>query len=227
MTRILIVEDEPVIALGLRDSLEAEGYSVEVSTDGLEAESRAREGRFDAILLDVMLPGRDGFTICRNLRASGFAPPIILLTARGQEMDKIRGLDLGADDYVTKPFSRGELLARLRAALRRPAAPPPEQSLTYTFGDVTIDFSRHQAVRGAQPLELTPIEFKLLRIFIENRGRVLSHDELIERVWGRDAFLSDRVLYTHVNNLRGKIEAVPAQPRYVVGVRGVGYRFDG
>jgi len=227
MKQILIVEDEPVIALGLRDSLEAEGYSVEVSADGTEAETRAREGRYDLILLDVMLPGRDGFTVCRNLRASGVATPIILLTARGQELDKIKGLDLGADDYVTKPFSRGELLARLRAALRRPATASPDQPSTYTFGEVTLNFSMHQAVRDGQPLELTPIEFKLLRTLIENRGRVLPHDEMIERVWGRDAFLSDRVLYTHVNNLRGKIEAVPAQPRYVIGVRGIGYRFDG
>ncbi len=227
MKQILIVDDEPVIAFGLRDSLEAEGYSVEVVSDGAEGETRAREGSFELILLDIMLPGRDGYTVCRNLRACGVATPIILLTARGQEMDKIRGLDLGADDYVTKPFSRGELLARVRATLRRPAPQPPDQASFYSFGEVTVDFSRHQAVRGDRPLELTPIEFKLLRTFIENRGRVLPHDEMIGRVWGRDAFLSDRVLYTHVNNLRGKIETTPAQPRFIVGVRGIGYRFDG
>jgi two-component system alkaline phosphatase synthesis response regulator PhoP len=227
MKRILIVEDEPVIALGLQDSLQAEGYSTEVSADGVEAESLAREGRFDLVLLDVMLPGRDGFTICRNLRASGLVTPVILLTARGQEMDKVRGLDLGADDYVTKPFSRAELLARVRAAMRRPGTPKEQQVTSFTFGEVTIDFGRHQATRGGEPLDLTPIEFKMLRTFIENRGTVLTHDEIIERVWGRDTFLSDRVLYTHVNNLRGKIETKPAQPRYLSGVRGVGYRFDG
>lgn len=227
MKRILVVEDEPVIALGLRDSLEAEGHSVEVVVDGVEAETRAREGGFDLILLDVMLPGRDGFSLCRNLRASGFATPVILLTARGREADKIKGLDLGADDYVTKPFARGELLARVRTALRRSAVPPREQASSYTFGEVIVDFAKHLAYRGEQPLELTPTEFKMLRTFIENRGRVLPHDEIIERVWGRDTFLSDRVLYTHVNNLRGKIEATPAQPRYLIGVRGIGYRFDG
>jgi len=227
MKRILVVEDEPVIALGLRDSLEAEGHAVEVSAEGVDAETRAREGGFDLILLDVMLPGRDGFSICRNLRASGLATPIILLTAKGQEADKIRGLDLGADDYVTKPFARGELLARVRAALRRSAAPNEAPPAAYTFGEVTVDFARHQATRGGQPLDLTPTEFKMLRTLIENRGRVLTHDEIIERVWGRDTFLSDRVLYTHVNNLRGKVEAAPSQPVYLVGVRGVGYRFDG
>ena len=227
MKRILVVEDEPVIALGLRDSLEAEGYSVEVVAEGVDAENRARDGEFDLVLLDVMLPGRDGFSICRNLRASGLAAPVILLTAKGREADRIKGLDLGADDYVTKPFSRGELLARVRAALRRPAAGAEPQVPAYSFGDVTIDFARHQATRGGAALELTPIEFKMLRAFIENRGRVLPHDEIIERVWGRGAFLSDRVLYTHVNNLRGKIEANPAEPRFLTGVRGVGYRFDG
>jgi len=227
MKRVLVVEDEPVIALGLRDSLEAEGYAVEVSAEGVDAETRAREGGFDLILLDVMLPGRDGYSICRNLRASGLAAPIILLTAKGQEADKIRGLDLGADDYVTKPFARAELLARVRAALRRSATRAEALPAAYTFGEVTIDFARHQATRRGQPLDLTPTEFKMLRALIENRGRVLTHDEIIERVWGRDTFLSDRVLYTHVNNLRGKIEAAPAQPVYLIGVRGVGYRFDG
>jgi DNA-binding response OmpR family regulator len=227
MKRILVVEDEPVIALGLRDSLEAEGYAVEVAAEGVKAEARAREGGFELIVLDIMLPGRDGFSICRNLRASGLSTPIILLTAKSQEADKIRGLDLGADDYVTKPFARGELLARVRAALRRSAAPAEALLAPYTFGDVTVDFARHQASRAGQPLDLTPIEFKILRTFIEHRDRVLTHDEIIERVWGRDTFLSDRVLYTHVNNLRGKIEATASEPRFLIGVRGVGYRFDG
>ena len=227
MKRVLVVEDEPVIALGLRDSLEAEGYAVEVAAEGREAEARAREGGFELIVLDIMLPGRDGFSICRNLRASGISTPIILLTAKGGEADKIRGLDLGADDYVTKPFARGELLARVRAALRRSATPAESLPAHYTFGDVTVDFARHQASRAGRPLDLTPIEFKMLRTFIENRDRVLTHDEIIEHVWGRDTFLTDRVLYTHVNNLRGKIEATPSKPRFLTGVRGVGYRFDG
>jgi DNA-binding response OmpR family regulator len=227
MKRVLVVEDEPVIALGLRDSLEAEGYAVEVAAEGMEAEARAREGGFELIVLDIMLPGRDGLTICRNLRASGISTPIILLTAKGRESDKIQGLDLGADDYVTKPFARGELLARVRAALRRSATRAESLPAHYTFGDVTVDFARHQASRAGQPLDLTPKEFKMLQTFIESRDRVLTHDEIIERVWGRDAFLSDRVLYTHVNNLRAKIEVAPSAPRFLTGVRGVGYRFDG
>jgi DNA-binding response OmpR family regulator len=197
------------------------------SAEGVEAETRAREGSFDLVLLDIMLPGRDGFSICRNLRASGCSMPVILLTAKGQEADRIKGLDLGADDYVTKPFSRGELLARVRAALRRPAAAAESPPASYAFGDVTVDFARHQVTSAGKPLDLTPIEFKMLRTFIENRNRVLTHDEIIERVWGRDTFLTDRVLYTHVNNLRGKIEATPSEPRFLTGVRGVGYRFDG
>lgn len=227
MKRVLVVEDEPVIALGLRDSLEAEGYAVEVAAEGTEAEARAREGGFELIVLDIMLPGRDGLSICRNLRASGISTPIILLTAKGREADKIRGLDLGADDYVTKPFARGELLARVRAALRRSAALGESLPAHYTFGDVTVDFARHQATRAGRPLDLTPIEFKMLQTFIENRDRVLTHDEIIEHVWGPGTFLTDRVLYTHLNNLRGKIEAKPSEPRFLTGVRGVGYRFDG
>jgi DNA-binding response OmpR family regulator/signal transduction histidine kinase len=225
--RILVVEDEPVIALGLRDSLEAEGYSVEVEAEGVAAETRARQGRCDLILLDIMLPGRDGLSICRNLRSAGIATPIILLTARGQEVDKIHGLDLGVDDYITKPFSRGELMARVRAVLRRHATPTESLPGSYRFGEVTVDFARHEAFRDGRALALTPIEFKMLGTFIEQRGRVLRHDEIIERVWGPSAFLSDRVLYTHVNNLRGKIEPEPSQPRYLVGVRGIGYRFEG
>jgi DNA-binding response OmpR family regulator len=226
MIRVLVVEDEPVIALGLRDSLEAEGYSVEAAADGARGEARAREGTFDLILLDVMLPVRDGFAVCRNLRAAGIGTPIILLTARGQEVDKVRGLDLGADDYVTKPFSNRELLARVRAALRRPAT-PEQPAEAHRFGDVTVDFARHEATRGDRRIDLTPTEFKMLRAFIENRGRVLPHQEIIDRVWGSGAFLSDRVLYTHVNNLRAKIEPEPSRPQFLAGVRGVGYRFDG
>jgi two-component system, OmpR family, alkaline phosphatase synthesis response regulator PhoP len=226
MSRIFVVEDEPVIALGLRDSLEAEGYEVTAGSDGLEAEERAIRERFDLLLLDVMLPSRDGLTVCRNLRRSGCSTPIILLTARGQETDKIRGLDAGADDYVTKPFSRGELLARVRAALRRGLAAPETAERRYVFGKITVDFDRHEAMRNEARLDLTPIEFRLLRTLIVNRGRVMPHDELIRQVWGPDIFLTDRALYTHMNNLRGKVEEEPGRPRYLAGVRGVGYRFD-
>ena len=225
--RVLVVEDDRAIRELITLHLKLEGYGVVPSADGAEALRLARAEPFDLIVLDIMLPGRDGLSICRNLRASGISTPIILLTAKGREADKIRGLDLGADDYVTKPFARGELLARVRAALRRSATPAGSLPAQYTFGGVTVDFARHQVSRAGQPFDLTPIEFKLLQTFIENRDHVLTHDEIIEHVWGREAFLTDRVLYTHVNNLRGKIEATPSEPRFLTGVRGVGYRFDG
>ena len=224
MTRILIVEDEPTIAIGLQDDLETEGYEVEVASDGDAGASKASCNNFDLILLDLMLPGKDGFTICRELRAAGSRTPIILLTAKGQEIDKVTGLGLGADDYVTKPFSPRELVARIQAVLRRAARPPIGRS--FQFSDVHVDFSRHEVRRTGRLVELTPAELKLLRVLIENRGEVLSLDRLLEEGWGKDVFLTDRVIYTHVNNLRAKIEPDPHNPRYIVSVRGSGYRFD-
>ena len=222
--RILVIEDEPTIAMGLHDDLEAEGYQVEMATDGETGFAKAGRGGFDLILLDVMLPGKDGFTICRELRAGGISTPIILLTARVQEADKIAGLQLGADDYVTKPFSPAELLARVQAVLRRSARPALRSS--FQFDRVSVDFGRHQVVRDGQAVDLTAAEFKLLRILIERRGEVLSLDQLLEQGWGKEVFLTDRVIYTHINNLRAKIEPDPREPRYIVSVRGAGYRFD-
>jgi DNA-binding response OmpR family regulator len=224
MTRILVVEDEPTIAIGLQDDLEAEGYKVDVASDGDSAAIKAASGAFDLILLDVMLPGKDGFTICRELRASGSRTPIILLTARGQEQDKILGLGLGADDYVTKPFSPRELIARIQAVLRR--ATRSAIGRTFQFGDVQVDFTRHEVRRAGRIVELTPAEFKLLRVLIENRGEVLSLDRLLNEGWGKDVFLTDRVIYTHVNHLRAKIELDPQNPKHIISVRGAGYRFD-
>jgi DNA-binding response OmpR family regulator len=224
MTRILVVEDEPTIAIGLQDDLEAEGYDVDVARDGNTAAAEAASGRFDLILLDVMLPGKDGFTICRDLRAAGSRTPIILLTARGQEHDKIMGLGLGADDYVTKPFSPRELLARIQAVLRRASRPPLGK--TFQFADVVVDFSRHEVRKSGQLVELTPAELRLLRILIENRGEVLSLDRLLQEGWGKDVFLTDRVIYTHINNLRAKVERDPHNPQHIISIRGSGYRFD-
>ena len=224
MTRILIVEDEPTIAIGLQDDLETEGYQVEVASDGDSGASKAARNNFDLILLDVMLPGKDGFTICRELRAAGSRIPIILLTAKGQETDKVMGLGLGADDYVTKPFSPRELVARIQAVLRRAARPPIGK--IFQFADVHVDFSRHEVRRAGRVVDMTPAELKLLRVLIENRGEVLSLDRLLEEGWGKEMFLTDRVIYTHVNNLRAKIEPDPHHPRYIVSVRGSGYRFD-
>jgi len=224
MNRILVVEDEPTIAIALQDDLEAEGYGVEAVSDGVTALEKTRGGVWDLVLLDVMLPGKDGFTVLRELRKSGNQTPVILLTARGQEQDRVTGLSLGADDYVTKPFSRQELLLRVQAVLRRasPAAAHP-----YSFGAIEVDSQRGEVRRGGQAIEVTALEYRMLRMFIENRGRILSIDEIIARVWGADTFQTDRVVYTHINNLRGKIEPEPARPRYIVSLRGLGYRFDG
>jgi DNA-binding response OmpR family regulator len=226
MARILVVEDEPTIALGLQDDLQLEGHTVELVTDGAAAEATALERRHDLILLDVMLPRKDGFSVCRAIRAQGVGIPVILLTARGQEADKVLGLEFGADDYVTKPFSPRELVARISAVLRRSGGPPLSADV-FTTGDLTLDFGRHEASRGGRLIALTAMEFRLLRAFVAHLRQVVTHDQLIADVWGPDVFLTDRVIYTHVNNLRQKIEADPSRPRLLVSVRGVGYRFDG
>ena len=230
MARILIVEDEPTIAVALQDDLELEGYEVEVVGDGESAAARALDDDHDLILLDLMLPKKDGMTVCREVRDAGIDTPIIVLTAKGQEVDKVLGLELGADDYVTKPFSPRELVARIKAVLRRADATrasghDTDLPETCEFGDIKVDFAGCRAWRNGDEIGLTALELKLLRAFFAQRGRVLSIDDLIARVWG-NVYLSDRVVYTHVNNLRGKIETDPAAPRHVVTVRGMGYRFD-
>jgi two-component system alkaline phosphatase synthesis response regulator PhoP len=223
--RILVVEDEPTIATGLRDDLELEGFAVEVVDDGTAALSRILEGKFDLVLLDLMLPGMDGLAVCRETRAKGRRTPIIMLTAKGQEVDKVVGLELGADDYITKPFSRRELLARVKAVLRR-GREDPGPGKVYGFDGITVDTGRFEVTRRGEKIELTATEFKLLQVFLEHRGRVMSIDELLREVWGREAILTDRVVYTHVHHLRNKLEENPQKPRFLVGVRGIGYRFE-
>ncbi len=224
--RILVVEDEPTIATGLRDDLELESFNVEVVEDGKVALQRILEEEFDLVLLDVMLPGMDGFDVCREVRLKGKRTPIIMLTAKGQEVDRVVGLELGADDYVTKPFSRRELLARIKAVLRR-GRERAKVSGIYRFDDITVDLDRFEVSRRGRKIDLTAMEFKLLRVFLEHRGQVLTIDELLQKAWGPDAVLTDRVIYTHVNNLRNKLEEDPRAPRFLIGVRGIGYRFDG
>jgi two-component system alkaline phosphatase synthesis response regulator PhoP len=223
MKRILVVEDESAIAFGLQLDLKGEGYDVEIASDGDSALRRAREENFDLILLDVMLPRKDGFEVCRELRLGGTKTPIIMLTAKVQEAEKVMGLELGADDYVTKPFSPRELRARVKAALRRTVE---DESQTYRFGDFEVDFVRGELRRSAKPVELTALEFKLLAAFIRNRGRLLSRGQLLDLVWGHDTFVTDRVVDNHVVALRRKIEPERSQPRYLLSVRGMGYRFD-
>jgi two-component system alkaline phosphatase synthesis response regulator PhoP len=227
MTRILVVEDEPGIALGLEDDLTIEGYEVEVAGDGITALRRARETAFDLIVLDVMLPGKDGFDVCRELRRGGDRTPVLMLTAKAQEAEKVLGLELGADDYMTKPFGTRELRARIKALLRRAGGEQQDQPNSYRFGDVEVDFRRGELRRGGEAVDLTPIEFKLLGVFIRARGRVLSRDQLMDAAWGHDTFASARVVDNHIANLRKKVEPDPAQPRYLRNVRGLGYRFDG
>ncbi len=224
MARILVVEDDPSIVLALEDDLTLEGYEVEVVHDGDGALERARARSFDLILLDVMLPRKDGFAVCRELRRTGVTTPIIMLTAKAQEAEKVMGLELGADDYVTKPFSPAELRARIKALLRRAEADAPE---VVRFGDVEADFSRFELRRAGVVVKVTPIELKLLSVLVRHPGRVLSRTELKDLVWGRNTAMTDRVVDTHVANLRSKIEPQATEPRYVVSVRGVGYRFDG
>ena len=223
MTRILVVEDDPAIALGLEDDLTLEGYTVEVVRDGEAALARAGEGGFDLILLDVMLPRKDGFAVCRELRRRGMHLPIIVVTAKTHEAEKILGLELGADDYVTKPFSPAELRARIKSLLRRTGSDGPA---TAAFGDVTVDFAAFQLRRGGAVVRATPTELKLLLAFVRHPGQVLSRQELVDLVWGPGRAITPRVVDTHVANLRQKVEPDAAQPRYIVGVRGVGYRFD-
>ena len=222
--RILVVEDEPGIVLALEDDLKREGYEVETAGDGESASRRAQEHKFDLILLDVMLPHKDGFEVCRDLRRAGVRTPIILLTAKTQEAEKVLGLELGADDYVTKPYSPRELRARIKAALRRSSGELPE---IYRFGDIEIDFTRYEVRRAGQPLDFTPIEFKLLAALVRHRGRVLTRQQLLDEVWGRETFVTDRVVDNQIVNLRKKIEPAPAEPRYLFSIRGTGYRFDG
>jgi DNA-binding response OmpR family regulator len=224
MTRILVVEDEPSIALGLEDDLTLEGYDVAVARDGNAGAKAALEETFDLILLDVMMPGRSGFDVCRELRHRGITTPIILLTAKSQEAEKVMGLELGADDYVTKPFSPAELRARIKALLRRSG---PEDANVYRFGDVEADFGRFELRRNGKAVHVTPLELKLLAAFVRNKGKVLRRAEIKDDVWGRDVFMTDRVIDTHIVNLRKKIEPKGDSPKYLVSVRGVGYRFDG
>ncbi len=225
--RILLVEDEPGLVLTLTDRLSSEGYAVETASDGEAGLERALAAPFDLIILDVMLPRKNGFDVCRDLRQKNVQTPVLMLTARGQVVDKVVGLKLGADDYVTKPFELLELLARIEALLRRvPAAnaPAPE---TYQFGPVRIDFRRAEVDREGQPVELSSLEFKLLHYLIEHRGNVISRDTLLDEVWGYDAMPSTRTVDVHVAWLRQKLEPNPRHPQFILTVHGLGYKFAG
>ena len=222
--RILLVEDEPGLVMTLSDLLGAEGYEVESATDGPAGLSRALKEKFDLIVLDVMLPGKSGLEVCRELRQQGSEVAVIMLTAKTQLYDRVAGLKLGADDYLTKPFEPPELLARIEALLRR--VKPEAASVTrFQFGDVEIDFERGEVRKGDAEVNLAAKELDLLRYLIDHRGNVVSRDELLEAVWEYQPGVSSRTIDVHVAWLRQKLEDTPQNPRHIHTVRGVGYRF--
>lgn len=223
MPRILIVEDEPDLAMSLEEDFRRQGHDVAIEANGRRALERGRETGWDLIVLDVMLPGMDGFDVCTGLRRAGVLTPIIMLTARTQEADKELGLDAGADDYVTKPFSIRELRARVRAQLRRAER---GRARVHRFGDCEVDLDRAELRRAGRLVEITAQELKLLGALLTHRGRVLSRDQIIAAAWGHGIAITDRAVDTHVFNLRRKIEPEPSAPRFLVGVRGLGYRFE-
>jgi len=222
--RVLLVEDEASLVLALTDRLEAEGYLVTAVGDGDIALATASSGAFDLVILDGMLPGRDGYDVCRTLRRRGVTTPILMLSARGQVVDRVVGLQLGADDYLTKPFDVSELLARMEALLRRAA---PAGLHMYTFGDVTVNARAAEVTKGGTVVQLTAREFQLLTYLIDHRGATLSRDELLDAVWGYNSSVMTRTVDVHVGILRQKLEDHPRKPRYILTVHGLGYKFAG
>ncbi len=226
MERILIIEDEESILMALEDDLKLEGYNVTGIEDGRQGLSMAKEGGYDLIILDIMLPKMNGFEVCKELRQAGVTIPILILTAKSQEIDKVLGLELGADDYVTKPFSPRELLARVKAILRR--AKQTELGIdVYRFGGVELDFKKYEAAKNGAPIYLTRLEFALLQFLIKHKSQALSRDTILDEVWGKEVYAYPRTVDTHIAHLRKKIEDDPANPSYLLGVRGIGYKFRG
>ena len=224
MVKVLIIEDEPNMVLGLKDSCEYEGYEVSVARDGKEGLEKVSAEKPDVILLDVMLPLMSGIDVCRTLRTCGVETPILMLTARSQEMDKVVGLEVGADDYVTKPFSIKELLARIRAHLRR-AAKQVVEIESFTFGDVELNLKKYTARKGGRALELSAREFEILRYLIRRRGEIVTREQLLDEVWGYASTPVTRTVDNHIARLRQKIEPVPSEPQHIITVHRLGYRF--
>jgi two-component system, OmpR family, alkaline phosphatase synthesis response regulator PhoP len=226
--RLLLVEDEPGLQLALSDRLTSEGFSVETAGDGHTAIARATSSPFDVIVLDVMLPGRDGFDVAKTIRQQGIQTPILMLTARTQVVDRVVGLKLGADDYLTKPFETIELLARIEALMRRAPSGPAGLTLErYQFGDITVDVRKAEVMQKGVALDLSAKEFQLLKYFIEHRGATVGRDELLHEVWGYNNTPSTRTVDVHVAWLRQKLEPNPRVPQYILTVHGMGYKFAG
>ncbi len=226
MKKILIIEDEESIQMALEDDFRLENYDVTVASEGIEGLTKAANPDIDLIILDIMLPGMNGFDICKKLRSQGIRTPVIMLTAKGQEIDRVVGLEIGADDYVTKPFSPRELQARVKAVLRRMETEPDGKNENlFRYGGLEVNFRKYECRKNGKEVSLTAHEFDLLKYLIRNRGQVINRDELLNEVWGKDVFVTPHTVDTHMANLRKKIEDNPSQPRFIISIRGVGYKF--
>jgi two-component system alkaline phosphatase synthesis response regulator PhoP len=227
MKKILIIEDNPGIQMSLMDEFEAGGFKVLTTGNGIEGLKLTREQKPDLVILDIMLPGLDGYEVCKKMRMEGNTTPVIILTVKDKEIDKVLGLELGADDYVTKPFSVRELSARVKTIFRRIDEYSAE-SVVCSIGETSLDFSKYEATRRGAKIDFTPLEFQLLQFFIKNRGRVISRTELLERVWGEhNVVISLRTIDSHVASIRKKLEDDPSNPKFILNIRGVGYKLTG
>ena len=224
MPKILVIEDDENIRMALEDDLSLEGYQVISAEEGQQGFAMAKENQADLIILDIMLPKMNGFDVCRKLRQVGITTPILMLTAKSQEIDKVLGLEIGADDYVTKPFSPRELIARIKALLRRSKQNETNETLV-SFGDIEIDFTKYEVKKRGRLVHLTAYEFAMLHLFFEHQDKVLTRDFILDEIWGKDIYVTPRTVDTHIANLRKKIEDNPAEPKFIVGIRGVGYKF--
>jgi DNA-binding response OmpR family regulator len=223
--KILIIEDDPGILLSLKDEFESEGYTVSTAEDGEKGLEIAKQQKPDLIILDIMLPVLDGYEVCKRLRMEGDTTPIIMLTVKDKEIDRVLGLELGADDYVTKPFSLRELMARVKAVLRRTEERTKDLA-TYSFGQIELDFRKYEAKKKGKKLELTPLEFQMMKLFIQKKEQVLSRDYFLDKIWGEDnTYVSFRTVDSHIANIRKKIEDDPSNPKHIISIRGVGYKF--
>lgn len=225
MRRVLVIEDEPGLVLALTQRLESEGYTVETAEDGEQGLARGTSQPFDMIILDLMLPRKNGFDVCRDLRQRGINTPVIMLTARGQVVDRVLGLKLGADDYLTKPFAMMELLARIEALLRRTMPASASSPDCFQFGSFSVDFRRTMVTRNNKPVDMSAREFKLLCYMIEHLGATVSRDELLNEVWGYNSLTTTRTVDVHISSLRQKIEEDPRHPKSIVTIHGFGYKF--
>jgi len=224
MPRILIVEDEPEMQRGLKDNLEFEGYEIEIASDGVTGLQKITEHTYDLVILDIMLPKMSGLDVCKRTREQGVKTPIIMLTARGEEIDKVLGLELGADDYITKPFGVRELLARVKAVLRRAEGTVSGPAERMILGVVEVDFASYEATRGGEPLSMTPREVEILKYLWQHRSKTVNREELLRHVWGYDESISTRTVDNFILKLRQKVEKDPAHPKHIITIHGVGYK---